>query len=876
MKAGRKELVFSDHYPLVIEFENLPKGWIGKDKASSWNLSKPNGWERYKLLTDDASLKINQIVENEDITNDEVSSRIEKIETKIKFQAFGKTKAPTKEKVARRLGEISGAASQLDDQSEKAKELWDKLSQDIEDDINKLKAEKYGRVTNVFKMAETVGGGKKQREEAHAIMDPKTNEVVVATEEIKRITLEHCVNVLKNNPIEPQAEEYVRIESELHEAMMDDETDNETNINKEDYDLVVKKFKDKNKPAYHFLTKAGESFQTSIYKLCRRLIKYEEFPKIFSETVLKQLWKKKGKREVLDNQRYLHLKLWKPRLTECLVTGMMKEDIIRAGTKFQIGGSPGHRIEEHLIVLKSFIQLRIRQGQGVVIQLVDYQKFFDSERLRAVMASLNQAKVNRKAYRCWFKLNETSVISVDTPVGRTEKAKVHEIVPQGSGGAALGSALDLALGLKAYFSGSQDEISYGKVKSQPQAWQDDILRISENVNSTRAGNAKLAYMTIEKGLKPHPTKTTYIIIGSKKYREEMGNQVISHPVMFGSLTCNPSCSEVYLGEVIHSLGLVAGVEATINSRLGKVRGAMFKVKAMMEDFRLQAIGGMEGAWILWEKAIIPSLLSGCGSWIGIGKKTYEKLDEIQNEFLRMIYSCPPSTPKPALRSQAGMLDMKHRIWTEKISVVARILHMREEQENYSREIMREQMEQGWEGITTEVADICRLAGLPNVCTQFITREEVVNAMVNHHLIEIRREMEPLTKMDKIKKMDTRKMQAYMQQKSLANSRTEFIWETNMIDTRMNMKGKYEKGRYDCPHCQPGGRMETSSHLIASQEEDFQPGGRLETSSHLMVCQAYQDLREGIDPELVLEDRAPYLRKVIQRRNSLEKQLKHKQ
>ena len=59
-----------------------------------------------------------------------------------------------------------------------------------------------------------------------------------------------------------------------------------------------------------------------------------------------------------------------------LVTSMMKQDIIDAGTKFQIGGIPGHRVEGHLIVLKSFIQRRIKLNQGVVIQLVDFNFFF--------------------------------------------------------------------------------------------------------------------------------------------------------------------------------------------------------------------------------------------------------------------------------------------------------------------------------------------------------------------------------------------------------------------------------------------------------------------------------------------------------------------
>ena len=173
----------------------------------------------------------------------------------------------------------------------------------------------------------------------------------------------------------------------------------------------------------------------------------------------------------------------------------------------------------------------------------------------------------------------------------------------------------------------------------------------------------------------------------------MKKEVSESPVMFGKMTCQPSGSEVYLGETMHSQGLEAGIEATINSRMGKVRGAMHKAKALMEDFKLQAIAGMEGAWILWEKAILQTLLAGCGGWIGSTQKIYEKLNAIQDKYLRMIYSCPPSTPKPALRSQAGMLSVKHRIWLEKLCVTTRIMNPGVEQtENYARQILIEQQE----------------------------------------------------------------------------------------------------------------------------------------------------------------------------------------
>ena len=96
--------------------------------------------------------------------------------------------------------------------------------------------------------------------------------------------------------------------------------------------------------------------------------------------------------------------------------------------------------------------------------------------------------------------------------------------------------------------------------------------------STRAGNAKLSTMSVEKGLKAHESKTTFVIVGAEKYRNAMEQEIVASPVMFGSMKCQPSISEVYLGEVIHAQGLEAGLAATIDSRLGKVRGQCLKQK----------------------------------------------------------------------------------------------------------------------------------------------------------------------------------------------------------------------------------------------------------------------------------------------------------
>ena len=166
-----------------------------------------------------------------------------------------------------------------------------------------------------------------------------------------RVNLEHCVNVLKNNDPKEEVKELLQLQSDLHDWMMDDKTDKDTTITEEACTKVVSKFKKKNKKSFYFLTKSGEKFQGSVHKLCKRLIKEENFPKDFGSTILYQLWKRKCSKEDLNNHRYIHIKEWLPRLTEALTVNLMKEDFIKSGNKYQIGGIPGHRVGEHLIVV---------------------------------------------------------------------------------------------------------------------------------------------------------------------------------------------------------------------------------------------------------------------------------------------------------------------------------------------------------------------------------------------------------------------------------------------------------------------------------------------------------------------------------------------
>ena len=116
---------------------------------------------------------------------------------------------------------------------------------------------------------------------------------------------------------------------------------------------------------------------------------------------------------------------------------------------------------------------------------------------------------------------------------------------------------------------------------------------------------------------------------------------------------------------------------------------------MIEDFRISALGGLMVAWILWEKALIPFLFSGCCNWVGIRQKIIRQLDEIQNLHIKVQIKTSQSCPRILFRAETSMLGIKHRIWKGKIMFVLQLGRLKED--SLAKEIYVEQRHQGWPG-----------------------------------------------------------------------------------------------------------------------------------------------------------------------------------
>ena len=125
----------------------------------------------------------------------------------------------------------------------------------MEQTILKVKESRQGRVGQIFKMKEMIGVLKKAAVEPHAIKDPKTDKLLVANKDIKNATLAYCVDNLTNRSTDPEAESFIEVRKAVVEEKIKEASEDTLEISKDDFELVLKKFKSKQTKSYDFLTK---------------------------------------------------------------------------------------------------------------------------------------------------------------------------------------------------------------------------------------------------------------------------------------------------------------------------------------------------------------------------------------------------------------------------------------------------------------------------------------------------------------------------------------------------------------------------------------------------------------------------------------------
>ena len=270
------------------------------------------------------------------------------------------------------------------------------------------------------------------------------------------------------------------------------------------------------------------------------------------------------------------------------------------------------------------------------------------------------------------------------------------------------------------------------------------------LNMVRKQANMMTKMLKHKIIDAHPDKSGCLLLGSKSFTNRMEQELKHDPIWFSKFRMKIKTEEKYLGQVIKS-SLSISALATAQDRAGKIKGAAIEIKQIIEDYQMQAIGGLAAAWVLWERAFIPSLLAGADTWLGDIQEAVKFCNTIQEFYWKTVLKVLDSCPKLALRCETFSRRIKWRIWEEKCLLVIRIQNL--EEGSLAKQIYEEAENRGWPGLGKEVTDICREIQIPNINTHKVSKTVIQKAVENSHWEDMMSQFDQSSKLQDIKYCD---------------------------------------------------------------------------------------------------------------------------
>ena len=154
-------------------------------------------------------------------------------------------------------------------------------------------------------------------------------------------------------------------------------------------------------------------------------------PKQWNEVGVSPIYKNKGHKKDLVNQRGLFLTQVLSKIFERLIMGRIKPSTGKI-SKFQAGGTDNRSTYHQTFLLRSCINHAKYMGITLFLTLYDFKQCFDNLWLDDSILSMWKLGLETDMLPLIYKLNEESQITVKTPLGNTDSFTIPRVCKQGT------------------------------------------------------------------------------------------------------------------------------------------------------------------------------------------------------------------------------------------------------------------------------------------------------------------------------------------------------------------------------------------------------------------------------------------------------------
>ena len=391
----------------------------------------------------------------------------------------------------------------------------------------------------------------------------------------------------------------------------------------------------------------GKNLLSSLLMLCNQVKAQLIIPEFLTSTTITSIWKQKGEKSDLENDRGIFGVSKIRAIIEKLVYEDTNEVIDNNMSDSNVGARKKRNIRDNLFVLYACINDAIRNKKNIDIQYYDISKCFDTLWAQDTMNDYYDVGVKDDKFALISLLNKKCNVKVKTPVGDTENFEVQDIEMQGTVTAPLKcSVLVDTIGRYCYTYSTGLYFYRNASAIPPLGMIDDVAGIAncndDSIVLNTIVNTRIEAKKLEFNLK----KCVNMHIGPDS---EKCQTLRAHGTRMENVV-----NQLYLGDIISNSG---SNEENIKNRVKKGYSAISQIKSLINSVGFGRFEIQTG--LLMRDTIFGSkILLNCEIWHSLLKSQIEQLEVIDRILIRQILGAHSKTGIEWLYIETGKFDIK--------------------------------------------------------------------------------------------------------------------------------------------------------------------------------------------------------------------------
>ena len=716
-----KQWVESDHNALVLEMElNEGKEKVKREEIlnfrnrvcqEAFKKETENNKDLLECFKNNSSIDV-QFDHWKQIFDDILNRCFKKIritpkKSKTKIEELLKERV----KLKKEAREIRMDENMVDEITKKIKDIENDIGEDVAHENYKAVVETS---RNISEKGDINGSGRTKMWSMLKKKFPKTSKqnpiakrdkrgnLVTKHEDLKKLYLKTYKLRMRNRPMKQELLDLKIMKENLFAKRLKLAEERKSEFwNMNDLELALKALKDnKSRDPNGWINElfkdgvAGYNLKLSLLLIFNKIKDENQIPEFIRLADVSTIYKGKGSKKELVNERGIFVVSIMRSILMRLIYADYYSILDQSMSDSQIGSRRGKNIRNHLWIVHGVISdvLSKKSKKAVDVQIFDYKQCFDSLWLQECLNDFYSAGVQDDKLALLYNINANVNIAIRTPVGKTTRENIHNVITQGDVfGPLLCSKLVDTIGQECLNKKKHIYLYRGEVEIPPLSMVDDLLCISECGYKTASAHAYLSFKTDSKKLQFGAQKCKKLHVGKnfEDYKcqtlkiqnwnelevvdEETGMDVIED-ICSDALEMEQKMEDKYLGDIISVDGRNI---KNIKARVSKGKGINSRILSILDGIPFGQYH-FEVAMILRNSLLVSSMLCNSESWYNITKAEMSLLESVDLQFLRSVLKVPKSTPKEMLYLELGCLPFRYLIKKRRILFLHYILNEKQD------------------------------------------------------------------------------------------------------------------------------------------------------------------------------------------------------